>query len=140
MIPVQLEPKHPPRRTRYKLWAYSAEIHRLNAEGYTCDEIRDALAEVGLVVSRSTVQREAARGRQRPAATRATSPAGSTTAAGDATSPAAMATSSGLEPVPSLTTPRALAPADDPRTAKQVAEDFMKDQITNPLLRTERKP
>jgi hypothetical protein len=137
---VQLEPKHPPRRTRYKLWAYSAEIHRLNAEGYTCDEIRDALAEVGLVVSRSTVQREAARGRQRPAATSATSCAGPMTAAGEVAAPVAMVTSTGLERVPLLATSRALAATHDPRTAKQVAEDFMKDQITNPLLGTERKP
>lgn len=136
MIPVQLEPKHPPRRTRYKLWAYSAEIHRLNAEGYTCEEIRDALAEVGLVVSRSTVQREAARGRQRPAATSDTSPAALITAAGGVAAPAPMAPSTRQEPVPSLTTRGALDPSDDPRTAKQVAEDFMKDQITNPLLRT----
>lgn len=140
MIPVQLEPKHPPRRTRYKLSAYSAEIHRLNAEGYTCDEIRDALAEVGLVVSRSTVQREAARGRQRPAATSASCSAAPMTAAGVVAVSAVMAPSSGHEPGPSLATSRAVPPADDPRTAKQVAEDFMKDQITNPLLRTERKP
>lgn len=51
-----------------------------------------------------------------------------------------MVTSTGLERVPSLATSPAAPPADDPRTAKQVAEDFMKDQITNPLLRTERKP
>ncbi|MCR5868494.1 hypothetical protein [Aquincola sp. J276] len=137
---MQLEPKHPPRRTRYKLCAYSAEIHRLNAEGYTCDEIRDALAAVGLVVSRSTVQREAARGRQRPVATSPASSAVAMTTAGVVAPPAVMTTSSGQEPVPSLATSRAVPPADDPRTAKQVAEDFMKDQITNPLLRTERKP
>jgi hypothetical protein len=137
---VQLEPKHPPRRTRYKLWAYSAEIHRLNAEGYTCDEIRDALAEVGLVVSRSTVQREAARGRQRPAATSATSSAAPKTSARALAAPTVVDISIGPEPVSSLTTSPAVAPADDPRTAKQVAEDFMKDQVTNPLLRTERKP
>lgn len=33
----------------------------MQADGYTCDEIREALADVGVVVSRSTVQREAAR-------------------------------------------------------------------------------
>lgn len=140
MIPVQLEPKHPPRRTRHKLCAYSAEIHRLHAEGYTCDEIRDALAEVGLAVSRSTVQREAARGRQQPAATSLGNSAAPMTTAGVVAAPAVKATSSGHEPVPALASSRAVPPAEDPRTAKQVAEDFMKDQIINPLLRTERKP
>lgn len=139
MILVQLEPKHPPRRTRCKLWAYSAEIHRLHAEGYTCDEIRDALAEVGLVVSRSTVQREAARGRQRPVATSAPNLARQMTADAVAAAPAVMAPSTGSQSVLSLATSSAAPATDDPRTAKQVAEDFMKDQITNPLLRTERK-
>jgi hypothetical protein len=140
VIPVQLAPKHPPRRRRFKLRAYSPEIHRLNAEGYTCEEIREALIEVGLVVSRSTVQREAARGRQRPAATSPTNSAAPKTDAGLVSAPAPTSNTSGREPQPSRATSRAVAHADDPRTAKQVAEDFMKDQITNPLLHTERKP
>jgi IS30 family transposase len=123
VIAVQLEPKHPPRRKSRKVRAFAAEIHRLHAQGYTCNEIRDALAEVGVVVSRSTVQREAARGLQRPAATAA-----------------ATAATRAHEPLPSPARPQAIPDADDRRTAKQVAEDFMKDQITNPLLRTERKP
>ena len=119
MIPVQLEPKHPPRRKSRKVRAFAAEIHRLHADGYTCDEIRDVLAEVGVVVSRSTVQREAARGLHPPAA---------------------LAASPAHEVLPPPAVRRAMRDADDPRTARQVAEDFMKDQITNPLLRTQRKP
>lgn len=58
---MQLQPKHPPGRKSRKVRAFATEIHRMQADGYTCDEIREALADVGVVVSRSTVQREAAR-------------------------------------------------------------------------------
>ena len=136
---MQLEPKHPPRRKSRKVRAFAAEIHRLHADGYTCDEIRDALAEVGVVVSRSTVQREAARGLQRPAATSARDAAAPMTTAPVTAAAAATATAPIHEPLPCTAGPRAIPDADDPRTARQVAEDFMKDQITNPLLRTERK-
>lgn len=120
--------------------AFAAEIHRLHADGYTCDEIRDALAEVGVVVSRSTVQREAARGLQRPATTSARDATAPVATAPAASAAAATAAKLGHEPLPAPARPHAIPDADDPRTARQVAEDFMKDQITNPLLRTERKP
>ena len=61
---MQLQPKHPPGRKRRKLRAFAADIHRLQAEGYTCEEIRQALVESGVLVSRSTVHREAARAPQ----------------------------------------------------------------------------
>jgi hypothetical protein len=140
VIPVQLEPKHPPRRKSRKVLAFAGEIHRLHAAGYTCDEIRDVLAEVGVVVSRSTVQREAARGLQRAvpkAASDAVAPAQTT----PPLAAAALATAAPEpDPTPWTARPAPALPAGDPRTAKQVAEDFMKDQVTNPLLRTERKP
>ena len=133
MILVQLEPKQPPGRKSRKVRAYAAEIHRLYATGYTCEEIREALADVGVLVSRSTVQREAARGLQRPTATSAT----------DATTwatPTPAALPADREPLLHPPRPQAAPPADDLRTARQVAEDFMKDQVTNPLLRNGRKP
>jgi hypothetical protein len=126
---VQLQPKHPPGRKSRKVRAFATEIHRLQADGYTCDEIREALADVGVVVSRSTVQREAARALQRMKHTSAT------VAAAVATSRQAAAP---IDRVPAPPSPR--PHADDPRTARQIAEDFMKGQVTNPLLRTERKP
>jgi hypothetical protein len=126
---VQLQPKHPPGRKSRKVRAFATEIHRLQADGYTCDEIREALADVGVVVSRSTVQREAARALQRTKHTNAT------VAAAVATSRQA-APQIDREPVPPSPRPH----ADDPRTARQIAEDFMKGQVTNPLLHTERKP
>ena len=124
---VQLQPKHPPGRKSRKVRAYAAEIHRLQADGYTCDEIREALADAGVVVSRSTVQREAARGLRRMNHT-------------GATGAAAMATPTpAAPPVDRQPAPPAARPhADDPRTSRQIAEDFMKDQVTNPLMRTER--
>ena len=133
MIHVQLEPKHPPGRKSRKVRAYAAEIHRLHATGYTCDEIREALADVGVVVSRSTVQREAARGLQRPTATSATD---ATTRA----TPTLAALPADRQPLLHPPRPHAALPAGDLRTARQVAVDFMKEQVTNPRLRNERKP
>ncbi len=122
---VKLQPKQPPARKSRKVRQYADEISRLQADGYTCEEIRMALADVGVVVSRSTVQREAARALQRKHAMDST---GSTPASAPATPPNDR---SHVLPSPRLQ-------AVDPRTARQAAEDFMKDQVTNPLLRTER--
>ena len=120
---MQLQPKHPPGRKRRKVRAFAAEICALQASGYTCEEIREALADLGVRVSRSTVQREAARSSQRTGLA-----AAAVAMAVSAPSPAA--------PLPQRApSPRALRPhATDPRTSRQIAEDFMKDQITNPLL------
>lgn len=68
----RLNPRRPPGRCNRKASTFSAEIRRLRAEGYTFEVIREALAEAGVLVSNSTVQREAARG---------TSPSGSAPAA-----------------------------------------------------------
>jgi hypothetical protein len=124
---VQLQPKHSPGRKRRKLRAFATEIHRLQAEGYTCEEIRQALAESGVLVSRSTVQREAARVPQ--CSTPATDPA---TAAMPAALPAVESSNGGAG------ARTARLHADDPRTSRQIAEDFMKGQVINPLLRAER--
>jgi len=58
----RLIPRRPPGRCNRKARTFSAEIRRLHAEGYSFATIREALAEAGVVVSISTVQREAARG------------------------------------------------------------------------------
>jgi hypothetical protein len=59
----RLIPRRPPGRCNRKAGSFSAEIRRLRAEGYSLDVIREALAAAGVVVSTSTVQREAARGK-----------------------------------------------------------------------------
>lgn len=58
---LRLTPRHPPGRSSRKARAYAAEIGRLHALGYTLDAIRTALADVGVIVSLSTVRREAIR-------------------------------------------------------------------------------
>jgi hypothetical protein len=126
---VNLQPKQPPARKSRKVRPYADEICRLQADGYTCEEIRVALADAGVVVSRSTVQREAARALQRrPAMGPTPTPTDQTQTSAPATPPNDR----------SHIHPSLRLQAVDPRTARQAAEDFMKDQVTNPLLRTER--
>lgn len=125
---VTLQPRHPPARKRRKARGWAAEIRRLLADGYTCDEIREALADVGVVVSRSTVQREAQRASRRD--TRHESHV-------DA------ARASAVEPARTSKRPAAPAVATtplpaDPRSPREIAEAFMSNQINNPLLRTTR--
>ena len=125
---MHLHPKNPPRTKCRRVRAFAAEIRRLQAEGYTCDEIRQTLADVGVVVSTSTVQREAAR-----APPQTTQPVAVPTATAAPTPAAARPID--REPAPSSHLPR----VDDPRSARKFAEDFMKTQITNPLLYAERE-
>lgn len=58
----RLIPRRPPGRSNRKARVFAEEIRRLRAEGYGLEVIREALADAGVVVSKSTVQREAARG------------------------------------------------------------------------------
>ena len=130
---MQLQPKHPPSRKRRKLHPFAAEIQRLRAEGYTCEEICTALADVGLSVSRSTVQREALRG-SRQASMAPGSTASAITLPNPTPAPSASLTPADRAPGPSPARP----PAEDHRTPRQIADDFMQGQFTNPLLRNER--
>lgn len=57
---MALTPRRPPGRLSRKARAYASDIRRLYAEGYTLEAIREALADEGVVVSKSTVQRELA--------------------------------------------------------------------------------
>lgn len=58
---MQLTPKLPPGRANRKALAFAAEINRLRTAGYSFEAIRMALLEAGVMVSRTTVKREAAR-------------------------------------------------------------------------------
>ena len=62
---MRLNPKHPPGRVNRKARAFEPEIARLRSEDYTCEAIRAALADIGVDVSLSTVQREAARAKRK---------------------------------------------------------------------------
>lgn len=61
----RLAPRRPPGRSNCKVRAFAGEIGRLHEQGYTFEAIREALADVGVVVSRSTVHREVVRLRQK---------------------------------------------------------------------------
>jgi len=58
---LRLAPRQPPGRLNRKVRAFAGEIRRLRDQGYTFEAIREALADVGVVVSRSTVHREVVR-------------------------------------------------------------------------------
>ena len=58
---LKLVPRRPPGRSSRKARAFAGEIRRLRAEGYSFEVIREALADAGVIVSKSTVHREAAR-------------------------------------------------------------------------------
>jgi hypothetical protein len=119
---MKLIPRTPPGRTNRKARAFWDDIARLRKEGYGYVAIQEALGDAGVVVSKSTVQREVARlsssmpllALQRPAAP--------------------------LRQVrePDSTNPTTAAPRQltgERRSGKDVAEAFMKGRITNPLIR-----
>jgi len=116
---MKLAPKHPPGRQTRKARAFEAEIRQLRADGYTFDAIRAALADAGVLVSRSTVQREAARQALDVAAE------GEDGAARTADTPTKR-----QPPVPALALPR-----PEPLSGKEIAEAFVRNHITNPLIR-----
>lgn len=125
---MDLLPKLPPGRANRKALAYTAEIHRLRSAGYSFEAIRLALREVGVEVSSTTVKREAAKKLAMPR--------------GALQAPLSLAASAAAGPpseVPSTTqqanegTVRTSF-VGDRRTGKEIAEEFMKDRITNPLM------
>lgn len=118
---MRLNPKDPPGRVNRKARAYEGEIVRLRSEGYTCEAIRAALAIAGMVVSLSTVQREAARCSKRR--TRVVAKAPGLFAPGDVPATPASATRASSSLV------------GDPRTGKEIAAAFFDKRITNRLLR-----
>ncbi|WP_428424464.1 hypothetical protein [Methylibium sp.] len=121
---MKLSPKRPPGRSTRKARAFGAEIGQLRAQGYTFEAIREALAEAGVHVSRSTVQREVARHAQGPTAVGA---AGVFLPLAPARTPAVTEAPAALDGTPART---------ELRSGKDIAEAFVRDRITNPLLRT----
>ena len=112
---MKLAPKHPPGRRTRKARVFEAEIRQLRAEGYTFESIRAALADAGVQVSRSTVQREAARQTLDAAAE------GADGAARNADTPMKR-----QPPEPARA---------EPLSGKDIAEAFVRNRITNPLIR-----
>ena len=124
---AHLVPKSAPGRSSRKARGFGHQIRELQARGYTLATIREALAELGIVVSKSTVQREAARLTRGVAVGHPPFAVRSGPAVDDSehatTSPAP-----GAPARPSVPSP---VEADH---GKDVAAAFMKDRITNPLI------
>jgi hypothetical protein len=116
---MKLAPKHPPGRRTRKARAFEAEIRQLRGEGYTFEAIRAALADAGVHVSRSTVQREADR-----------------QAFDGAAGGEEGATRNAYTPTKRRPSATALAQARaEPLSGKDIAEAFVRNRITNPLIR-----
>ena len=116
---MKLIPRTAAGRTNRRARAFSNEIARLHKEGYGYVAIQEALADAGVVVSKSTVQREVARiARNVPPL--------------PGPQPLAGQISKSPTPEVSLSPP----PGDETRSGKDIAAAFIKGQITNPLLRT----
>jgi len=118
---MKLAPKHPPGRQTRKARAFEAEIQQLRAEGYTFEAIRAALADAGVQVSRSTVQREAAR----QALDAAAEAEGK-----DGTARFADAPTKRQRSVTAFGPARA-----EPLSGKDIAEAFVRNRINNPVIR-----
>lgn len=123
-----LQPADPPSRTRAKARSATDEIFRLHGVGYSLRQIQQALAAVGLVVSRSTVHRELVRAR-----------AGHHSVAGTRRPVAAVSAPAGqahAAPPQHATPPAAKSsPPRDQPSGKELAADFFGRTNTNPLFK-----
>ena len=118
---MSLTPTRPPGRPNRKALAYESDIARLRSEGYSCHAIWEALLAVGVQLSCSSVKREVVRlAKGRP--TKPQSTPAISAQRGHATDAASSA-------------PSTLA-----LTGKQIAAEWMKDRITNPLIRARMYP
>ena len=116
---MKLSPKDPPGRSTRQARGFVADIRQLRAQGYTFEAIRQALAEAGVKVSKSTVQREMTR-------LASTSPSGSV-AVTEPSLPVSVPATAPSPVAPSVVT--------DLRSGKEIAEAFAGTRITNPLFR-----
>ena len=119
----ELRPAEPPGRRSRKARSYGDQIRQLQAAGYSLELIREALADAGVIVSKSTVQREAAR--QRPSTSKALPPRAIEQEMPAAKTSQTVALTSGLSS----------ASTSKKQRGREVAEAFMSGRITNPLLR-----
>ena len=133
---MDLMPKLLPGRANRKAKAFTAQIQRLRSAGYTFEAIRLALLEAGVDVSRATVKREADKcspvGRvampaRWPGPVRRAPPPSS-----PSSDPSVDVAGLGVLSEPSLA---GRSCASDLRGGKAIAEAYVQDQITNPLLR-----
>lgn len=127
---MRLAPKRSPGRSTRKARAFAAEIAQLRAQGYTYEAIREALAEAGVQVSKSTVQREVSR----PEAIQPAVRVAGVGVRAAAASEAALAPEPASAPITSAGLHHT-ADRNEHRSGKDIAEAFLRERITNPLLR-----
>ena len=120
---MSLQTRRPPGHAKRKALSYASDIISLRSQGHSFLAIREALEDAGILVSVSTVRREAARG---PAATSVVAP---TTAparpyAGQANRGVVEGPVAATVPVPGATS----------LPGKAIADAFMRGRPTNPLF------
>ena len=116
---MKLAPKDPPDQSTRCARGFAAEIGLLRAQGYTFEAIRQALAETGMAVSKSIVQREVAR-----------LASGSSTGSVTASEPSISAPEAASAPFPGEPDP-----ANGQLSGKEVTEALINTRNTNPLFR-----
>jgi hypothetical protein len=121
-----IPPGRPGRRSR-KARGYSDEIRRLHNQGYPFEAIREALAAVGIDVSNRTVRREAARSRDQG------QPVGQEL--GCSSNPQADTPPTSNDAGPWSQPIAALAVPGRWRSGREIAEEFVLANPTNPLVR-----
>ncbi|WP_157275349.1 hypothetical protein [Pelomonas sp. Root1444] len=148
MAEILLVPKRAPGRRSRKAGAYGAEIRRLAALGYTHDTIRETLEEVGILVSRSTVQREASRppwppSSRRPVQIEASRPPVGGAAASSGADPGTRADHPALDGsleagAVASATAGALTSAGNRPSSRDIAAAFFETHNGNPLFRKDK--
>jgi hypothetical protein len=123
---VELQPKRQPGRTDRKAGAYASEIGRLRGAGYTYEAIREALADIGIELSTSALQREVRRLRVR------------TSGVAPGLQEASRKTASAVLPISSASVP--VPPAPISSSSRDIAEAFFNAHPSNPLLRAKEIP
>ena len=120
---MQLQPRRPPGRIDRKAAAYASEIARLRAEGYTYEAIREALADVGIQLSTTTLRREVRRHRHQGGSASSLVRSASRT-------PTNVLRSSPPQPPTRL-------PSAANTSGREIAQAFFNTHPSNPLLRTQ---
>lgn len=126
---MKLLPMRPAGSIARKAASFESEILELRARGYTFEAIREALAQAGVLVSNSTVQREAAK------ASRGAAP--SVGASRSLSAPASPSPTYIAQPGPESAPD---APAwnlpSHWRSGEEVADAFVEGCVTNRFLRS----
>lgn len=121
---MELQPKRQPGRTDRKAAAYASEIGRLRGDGYTYEAIREALADVGIELSTSALQREVRRLRVRSSGV----------------SPGLQEASRKAANTASPTSPAPVSAPPLSSSSRDIAEAFFNAHPSNPLLRAKEIP